>query len=157
MKGFHVTENNRSKVHLCKEMTLGMRPKGEAALHSQSEKKSFYITGTRKGKGTIARKNPVPFRNRCDSKWGLGRQHKISKSRKPLLPLTGQGQKGRWWDQSPGEGSARKRWNFRWSAQGKLEPMRRYSHYERCWPREKKGEITLKFLFILGCLGRSVG
>lgn len=36
---------------------------------------------------------------------GAGGQHKISKSRKPLLLLICWDKKGRWYDQSPGEGS----------------------------------------------------
>lgn len=47
MQGFYVTENNRSQVQLCKEMILGMRPKGE---ETKSEKKLFYIRDIRRTK-----------------------------------------------------------------------------------------------------------
>lgn len=80
MKGFHLTESNRSQVQFCKDRILGMRPKGKAALHSKSEKKPFHIMGTRKDKGTIARKNLVSFRNRCDSKWGLGGNTRLARA-----------------------------------------------------------------------------
>ena len=67
MKGLHVTEKNKSQVQLCKDNILGMKPKGEAALHSKSEKKKkkkkkpFYIMSTRKDKGTMGRKSLVSF------------------------------------------------------------------------------------------------